>query len=345
MSGGRILGVLLACCASVTAARACTQDCILFSNEARYPVVRLDAAAIDSIGRSLSDANVALIERIDEQYRSGRYGEPGSNQAKTDALAALIYHAKVAFDFVQAIAEQEACIYSTSEADLREAFTRSFRNPGIYPIMNLVDARAGFGRFCMKFEVEDGREREIEVSGEKMRAWTERIEIDGSPRPVVNIDMKTFSNDRVHVVYEQYSCGTFRTFDAMVRDRPVRVFTMEELEGQYVRKFGFHKPHAIVLWKSPAPGELEPPPVDGRFLGSAIYFPRLELDLPLFLPALGFDDLRKFEFPEPVLTVDATRGLQARDLEWVRVRKNDRFADWEGDGETPPFVNERFPDY
>jgi hypothetical protein len=345
VTGARAAGVLLACSTWFATAQACTEDCLLFSNEPGYPVVHLDAAAIDSIGRSLSDANVALIDSIDQRYRSGGYGEPESDEAKADALATLIYHAKVAFDFVQAIAEQEQCIYSTSEADLREAFTKSFRNPGIYPIMNLIDARAGFGRFCMKFEVDDEGEREIEVSGEKMRAWTESIDIDGDLRRVVNIDMKTFSNDRVNVVYEEYSCGRFRTFDAAVGERPVRVFTMEELEGQYVRKFGFHKPHAIVLWKSPGPGELDPPPADGRFLGSAIYFPRLELDLPLFLPALGFHDLRRFDFPEPVLTVAATRDLQERRLEWLRVRKNDRFANWEGDGETPPFVDERFPDY
>lgn len=331
--------------ATSLAVAADTDDCELFANPAGYPVVHLDAAAIDSIGRELSDRNVTLVERIDAAYREGRYGEPGSSDARENALSALIYNAEVAFDFVLQIALQEQVIYSTSEEDLRDAFTRGFRNPGVYPIINLLDARAGFGRFCMKFEVDDVAKREIEVSGEKMRAWTEELEIGADRRRVVNIDMKTFSHDRVHVVYERYTSGFIRTFEAEMRGHPVRVFTMEGLEGQYIRKFGFHEPEAVVLWKSPPGGELDPPGTDARFLGAAVYIPHLKLKLPWFLPDIGFNDLKKFEFPEPVLTMDATRMLQERDLDWLHIRKNLRLADWEGDGAVPAFVEERFPDY
>jgi hypothetical protein len=320
-------------------------DCALVANPDHLPIVRLDAAAVDSIGRGLSDFNIALIDRIDEAYRVGHYGEPGSKEAKRDARAALIYNAKVAFDFVRSIAGQDEAIYSTSEEDLREAFTRSFRNPGIYPILNLRDARAGVGRFCMQFDVQDARKRKVAVSGEDMRSWTEQIEIDGELRPVVNIDMKTFSHDRIHVVYEEYACGAIREFDAEMDGLPLRVFAMEELQGQYVRKHGFHKPHAMILWKAPGDGALDPPPLEGRFLGSAVYFPHLDLDLPWFLPSIGFNDLRKFEFPEPILTLDATQEVMNKDLEWLEIKKNARFANWEGDGEVPEFVQERFPDF
>ena len=316
----------------------------LFGNPEDVPVIHLDATAIDSIGRAISDSNLALIDRIDEAFRAGHYGDPSSREAKDAARAGLIYNAHVAFDFVSGITLQDRAIYSTSEADLREAFTRSFRNPGIYPIMNLLEARAGFGRYCLAFEVEDPEKREILVSGEKMRCWTEDVQFDDGMRRVVNIDMKTFSNDRVHVVYEAMSCGRMEALETEMDGWPVRVVTMEGLEGQYVRKFGFHKPEAVVLWKSASGGGLDPPPAEHRYLGSAIWFPHLKLELPWFLPSIGFHDLRKFDFPEPVLTTVAMESVRERDLEWLDLKKDQRFADWEGDGEVPQFVSERFPD-
>jgi hypothetical protein len=316
----------------------------LFGNPENAPVIHLDATAIDSIGRAISDSNVALIDRIDEAFRAGHYGDPSTSEAKDAARAALIYNAHVAFDFVSRITLQDGVIYSTSESDLREAFTRSFRNPGIYPIMNLLEARAGFGRCGMRFEVDDPQKREILVSGEKMKCWTEDVDFGEEKRRVVNIDMKTFSNDRVHVVYEAMSCGTMRSFETEMDGWPVRVVTMEGLEGQYVRKFGFHKPEAVVLWKSASGGALEPPPAERRYLGSAIWIPRLKLQLPWFLPSIGFHDLRKFDFPEPVLTTAAAEAVRARGLEWMNLRKDQRVANWEGDGAVPAFVSERFPD-
>jgi hypothetical protein len=326
------------------AAQAEADRCFLFDNPEGYPVVRLEAATIDSAGTSISNRNVALVERIDASYRRGEYGPPQESDTRKRALAALIYNAETAFDYFLSLALQHEVIYSTSERDLMEAFTSRFRNPGLYPIVNLLDARAGFGRFCVSFETEGEGKREIEVTGEKMYAWTENLTIDDVQTRVVNIDMKTMSHDRVHVVYERYSCGTVQCFDVECGGQKVRVATMEDLHGQYVRKWGFHRPKALVLWKSSSEGVL-PPPEEGRFVGSAIYFPHLKLSLPWFLPDLGFEDLRRFDFPEPLLTIDAANSIRQRDLEWVKISNNYRFANWDGEGDIPQFVTERFPDY
>ena len=121
--------------------------------------------------------------------------------------------------------------------------------------------------------------------------------------------------------------------------------TMEDVSGQLVRKWGLHRPSAIVLWKSMV-CDLQPPPPGSRLLGSAIYFPKLQLNLPWFLPDLGFDDLRRFDFPQPLLTLEGVLDIRDRDLDWLRVEDNLRFAaDWEGDGDVPRFVSERFPDH
>lgn len=328
---------------SPSSAGATSHRCFFFENEQDIPVVHLDAAAIDSVGSLISAQNVDLVARIDAAYRAGRYGPPGEDDARKNALAAFVYNSHTAFDFFLKIAMQEEVIYSTSEDDLREAFTHHFRNPGLYPIVNLRDARAGFGRFCMKFEVEDERKREIEIADEKMKAWTETIEIDDVEKRVVNIDMKTLSHDRVHVVYEQYSCGAVRTFERELGEQAVRIVTMEDLEGQYVRKWGFHRPEAVVMWRS-VPAELDAPSEKNRFLGSAIYFPHLTLELPWFLPDLGFDDLRRFDYPEPLLRRNAFEQIRGAAHEWLEIKDEQRFASWDGEGDVPSFVNDRYPD-
>jgi hypothetical protein len=315
----------------------------LFANPEGRPVVHLTAATIDSVGTAMSDRNVELVGRVEERYRAGGYGKPGSDPARADALAAYVFRAETAFDFFLELALQDRAIFSTSESDLRDAFTRRFRNPGLYPIVNLVDARCGFGKFALQFEVEDPTPRELEITKEKMRAWTEEIEWSGERFRVVNIDMKTMSNDRVHVVYRRYSCGEVRVFEAEQAGAKIRVVALEELSGQFVRKLGFHRPEAMVLWRTRT-DDLASPPGSSRFLGSAVYFPALTLELPWFLPNVGFHDLRRFDFPEPILAMDAVHDLRRRKLDWLRIRDDLRFADWEGQGPVPAFVSSRFPD-
>jgi hypothetical protein len=292
------------------------------------PVIHLDAAAIDSVGTAMSERNLALAWAVEDAYRSGRYGAAGADSSRTEARAAYMYHA----------------IYSTSEKDLRAAFTERFRNPGLYPIVDLKDFRAGFGRFCMEFEVDDRSRREIRVTGETMRAWTEETEIGGRRERVVNIDMNTLSHDRVHLLYRRYATGTVHEMVVHEDGTPIQVATMEDVSGQFVRKWGLHRPEAVVLWKSVADG-LDAPPRGRRYLGSAIYFPGLQLKLPWFLPNLGFDDLRRFDFPQPLLTMEDVLTIRDRNLDWLRVQDNLRFdADWEGEGDVPEFVRGRFPD-
>jgi len=324
-------------------ARAAETMALLFDNVEGRRIVRLDATAVDSVGVAMANRNMERLLTVDERYRAGEFGKPGRKESRRDALSAYVFGSETAFDFFLELALQDSVIYSTSEEDLRRAFTERFRNPGLYPIVNLVDARAGLGRFGLRFEVDDPTPRELVVSKEKMRAWTEEIEYQGERFRVVNIDMKTVSNDRVHVVYRRYSCGDVRVLDTEQAGTPIRVVALEALDGQYVRKFGFHRPAAMVLWRTKVEG-LAAPPESARFLGTAVYFPRLKLQLPWLLPDLGFDDLRRFDFPEPILTMAQVSEVRKRDLDWIRIRDDLRFADWEGQGSVPDFVRDRFPD-
>lgn len=315
----------------------------LFHGQGGPRVVRLDGDQIDSVGTAMSDRNLAVMKLVDAEYHRGAYGKAGTDAARRTAVDAYVFRAETAFDFFLTLALQDSVIYSTSEADLRRAFTERFRNPGLYPILNLLDARAGCGKFGLEFEVEDPTPREIQVTKDKMRAWTEEIEWENERFRVVNIDMKTISNDRVHVVYRRFSCGNVGVYDTEQNGVPIRVTALEELSGQYVRKFGFHRPDAMVLWRTKVDG-LVPPAPEARFLGSAIYFPSLTLELPWFLPDLGFEDLRRFDFPEPILTMDAVRELQKHPLDWLRIGDDLRFSKAEGHGPIPAFVAGHFPD-
>ena len=41
---------------------------------------------------------------------------------------------------------------------------------------------------------------------------------------------------------------------------------------------------------------------------------------------------------------DAVEMIRGRGLEWVEIGDNLRFANWEGDGRVPEYVETRFPD-
>jgi hypothetical protein len=326
------------------AATALPGACSLMDNASGVPLIHLDAAAIDSVAGEISERNLDLIERIDEAYREGRYGEPGSPTAREDALAAFIYGAMTAFDFVVSLASQKDAIFTTSEADLRQAFTKRLRNPGFYPVINLTEARMGFGKFCLHFAVEAEGKREIVVGGEKTQAWPEDLRFSDELVRVLNVEMKTFSYDRVHIIYEEYSGGEYEVVDAEIEGTPVEIIFINNIEGMYIRKWGFHRSGGVAIWKSLSRG-LEPPPRDQRYLGAAAYFPALKLELPWFLPDIGLHDLRNFDYPEPLLTLDAVEELQGRKLDWVHIQRNLRFSNWEGQGTVPDLVAERFPDH
>lgn len=306
------------------------------------PLVHLTAAAIDSIGQLISDRNMQLLDGIDQAYNGGKYGAVGSTAAKSAALSAFIYHAMTAFDLVTQLALQKEAIYETSEEDLKEAFTSKYRNPGFYPIVDLLAARTGFGHYCLTFRM-DGPPKEITIAGDAMKSWSEESDLFGRRARVLNIDMKTFSYDRVHVVYEEHSDGAIEAFTVNAGEFPVEVVSMEGIRGQFIRKYGFHEVAAIAMWKTKLDG-LDPSPLKGAYLGAAIYFPALKVETPWWLPDLGFDDLRKFEYPEPLLRMTAVQEIQKKNYAWAKIKKDLRFAKWEGDGGIPADLKVRYPD-
>ncbi len=272
----------------------------------------------------------------------GSTARSARRRAKEGALAAFVYSSITAFDFVTRLTLQEDAIYTTSEEDLHEAFTSKFRNPGFYPVVNLESAMTGFGRYCLTFKV-DGPPKEVTIAGETMKSWAEDIDLKGKQTRVLNIDMKTFSYDRVHVGLRTPLAGG----DPRLRNRGGRASDHRARDGRHHRavRAQVRIPHGgrrghVEDECSGVGGAAE----EGAHLNSAIYFPSIKVEMPWFLPDLGFDDLRKFEYPEPFLTMDAVREIQSRNLEWLKVNKSLRFAKWEGDGGIPESLKQRYPD-
>ncbi|MDP6529933.1 MAG: hypothetical protein QF819_07320 [Gemmatimonadota bacterium] len=316
----------------------------LVANPDGLPVVHLGAAAIDSIGSGISDRNMVLAGRIEEAYQSGRYGTPGHRKSRKNALAALLYNAESTFSLVCAMALQSDAIYTTSEADLHEAFSARFRNPGTYPVLNLKEARTGAGAFLFRFDLSRPEVREITIGGLRMGGWTEDVLLDGRDVRAAMVEMHTFSHEKVVVVYEEVSGGSILQFEVMEDGIPVLVSVVEDIRGQYVRKFGLHTASAMVIWSSVANG-IDPPPEGRRLIGSAMYFPELKVKLPWFLPDIGFGDLRRFDFPDPLLTRAAVNDLRERAYDWLEFTGPMRFANWDGEGDIPAAIISRYPDW
>ena len=144
------------------------------------PSCTCDAAAVDSVGHRTI---VGAEPRNDGARANPAYRAVDSGTARavrtppgSEALTALRvrFAASTAFDFFLEMALQEEVIYSTSEADLQgrlhgappqsRASTRSStwrtRGPG------------SDGSACASRSSRDEK-REIEIGGEKMKAWTE----------------------------------------------------------------------------------------------------------------------------------------------------------------------------
>jgi hypothetical protein len=76
--------------------------------------------------------------------------------------------------------------------------------------------------------------------------------------------------------------------------------------------------------------------------GAYAYFPRISIALPFFLPDLGLDDLREFDLPNPVVSMDWVRAHPS--TPWMTVSPDAFFHPWEAIGPLPAEVDRRFPD-
>ena len=103
----RVFLLVAALGVAASAARADSHRCFFFMNEEGIPVVHLDAAAIDSVGAMISNRNVELVDRIDEGFRAGRYGEPGKGDTRKHTLVNNLHRCGILSDTMRGKLEEE----------------------------------------------------------------------------------------------------------------------------------------------------------------------------------------------------------------------------------------------
>jgi len=146
----------------------------------------------------------------------------------------------------------------------------------------------------------------------------------------------------VDLVYEGHFCGR-ASYDRIVdQGDTLDLLTLSEIQGMYVRKFGFHLLSGLVYWRSHVNGSQDPPRLR---VGARAYFPHIHLNMPFFLPDLGLSDLREFDVPQPILPIDWFRQHEQEAFDWVQVfADNAILVPFDEVGPVPAVVLDRFPD-
>jgi hypothetical protein len=313
--------------------------CPLCELPAGIRILRLAAADVDSLGNAYAAHNEKRLAAVDSLYHAGRLGEPGSGDARRAAHLMARLATLNAYSYVAAFATDSTCVHEADEGTLARAFA-SFSDPGLYPITQLRRARMGFGRVCLRYDLAQDLDTLVTMGARRVRVRVREMEIEGRRRRMLSMMLPTGLDDLVEVlVAEHYACAVEHLVDAEA-PAPCETYLLHEMRGLWLRKWGTHRPRALMFWVTPpdaAPAMLPESPL----VGVRLYVPRLVLRLP-FLPDVGFDDLREIDLPQPILRLAYLR--RGNHPEWLEPGHGAGFEGWSGHGPVPARLRERFPD-
>jgi hypothetical protein len=314
--------------------------CPLCREDPGVPIVPLTAAAADSLGRLYSGFNQALLARVDSLLRAGSLGSPGNREARAAAhlLARLL--AVTSMHYMVGFATDPERIHEASEATLRDAFRR-FSEPGVYPITRLVRARMGLGRTCVKYDLGTDLDSTAVVGGRTLRVRVASTELNGRPQRMLVLELPTILFSVVELLIAEHFTCRAEFVRSSGPPAPYDLYLLHDIDGMYIRKWGTHKPTAIMFWSTPRDVKRAGLPRT-PLVGNGVYVPQLSLELPSLLPDLGFDDLRLVDLPQPILSLSYLQ--QQRYPEWLERAEPRGFKSWESHGPIPPDLRLRFPD-
>ena len=302
-------------------------------------LVHLTSVAAEAQGQALSDWNERQISRVDSLYRAGIFGRPGSGEANRGAHLMARLATRNAYEALLQLAADSTTVYEASEATLVRAFT-SFSDPSLFPVTRLVRARFGLGRVCLQYDLEGTLDTLVALGEKRMHVQLQDAEIDHKLTRVLCVQLPTGLDDVVEVLIGgHFSCAVQR-LESDGPPAPAVLHLLDDMEGFWVRKWGVHRPRALVFWVTPGADSLTTLPVV-PLVGVRLYVPNLVLSLP-FLPDVGFDDLRELDLPQPILALEALRGRQYP--KWLHARQDVGFEGWACHGPVPAAVRRRFPD-
>ena len=305
---------------------------------ATAPIVRLTAASVDSVGRAYAAANETMLARLDSLYRAGHFGAPGSRSARSSVLLAARLATRNAYAYVTDFATDSTCVREADEAALVHAFA-SYADPGLYPITRLRRARMGFGRVCLRYDLSGELDTLATMGGKHVRVRIRDAVADGESQRMLSMMLPTGLDAEVEILVPAHYCCRVERQRIEGPPAPYDLYLLSDIRGLLLRKWGTHRPRALMFWSTPIDRALDATAADA-LVGVRIYVPELHLRVPL-LPDVGFDDLREIDLPQPIVRMAYLRDAAYPD--WLEGRASG-FGGWSGHGPVPPVVRERFPD-
>lgn len=302
--------------------------------------IRLTRSAIDSIGRSFSRHNYEVIQHADELLRSGSFGED-RKQAEVTARRFFQLHCWTGMGTISNLTGIQGGVARMEGPGHFQPMIDSYFNGAMYPLRHVNVAQLGEDHFCLRYDIPKNYEERFQYGEITVLVRSDEIKNRrGEKSRVLSREWVTADGDKVELLYEKHFTGRVKLETIEDRGHRLRLITFYDMDGLYVRKYGTHHMGAMVIWHSDLkPGEI---PRDFR-IGGAAYFPKIDIDLPWFLPSLGLDDLRDFAFPPPLM---ASQFFLNPDLlpEWIGFNPAGRLKDWDSVGPRPKILEERFPD-
>jgi len=231
-------------------------------------------------------------------------------------------------------------VFEASEDALREAFAR-YTDPGVYPIARMKRGRMGMGRICVQYDVSTDLDSTTTIGGQELRIRVEETEMDGEARRVLILELPTVLFSVVELVLEEHFTCKAEFTRSSGPPAPYDLYLFHSIEGMSIRKWGVHKPTAIMFWSTPRDvSRIDLPRTP--LVGSSVYVPGIRLELPSFLPDIGFEDLRIVDLPAPILTLQYLE--EERFPKWIHRARPRGLKDWQTYGPIPPDLQIRFPD-
>ena len=316
------------------------ETCRLCSDPPDYPIVQLTEAIVDSLGRVYSDFNQSLFAYVDSLYQEGHFGTPGKRDAKNTALMMSRLLALNSLHYMVGFATDPDTVYEATEATLRHAFTL-YSDPGVYPIVRMVRARMGLGWICVQYDVSTDMDSIMTLGTERVRIRVGETEYDGETRRMLMMDLPTIMFSTIEVVLDSHFTCKAELFHSPGPPSPHDIYLLYQMRGLAVRKWGVHKPDAMIFWSTPRNVHRNLPP-KSPLVGSAVYVPAVRMELPSILPDMKFNDLRLLDLPQPIMArayIDS-KGYPS----WMDRAEPRGFKEWESYGPIPPDLQLRFPD-
>lgn len=303
---------------------------------------RLTATDVDSIGRSLSAANLRLWSGTDSLYRCGAFGPPATLRAREGARLHLQLRALTGMECVTGMARSITPAAAIDEAALDRPFGRLYANYGVYPATFLTGGAIGEGAFALDYRYPAAFEGVLALGGELYPASIEPVRsAGGRVVPGLAVTMATALHRTVTLVYEEKLRGRAREEIVVDRGDTLVIRCLDRLEGMHVRRAGLHAIGALVTWRNLPHGARLP---SRPRAGACAWLPGLALRLPGPLPDVGLEDLRDFDFPMPVAPSAWYDTMARSSPDWITVDATGTLSPWKGTGPRPRVLEEWFPD-